>query len=89
MSETQTKMTGDVAFFNNQKGWGLITTEGESFFVHHTHIVDKRFFPEGKPKRFRTLKAGTKVTFTPEDKRSDSKYFKMRCATNVEVSNEG
>lgn len=99
MSDTQTiettevqgeqRISGSVEFFNNLKGWGVITAEGESFFVHHSHIVDKKFFPDGKPRRFRTLKAGSKVSFTPDDRRAADKYFYMRSATKVESSDEG
>lgn len=57
-------MLGKVEFFNNPKGWGVIKNEhGESFFVHHKDIVDKKFFPESGPKKYRTLKPGQEVSF--------------------------
>lgn len=46
---------GIVKWFNNAKGFGFITREGEAdVFVHHTAIQ-----AEG----FRTLEAGERVTF--------------------------
>lgn len=81
-----TKLTGTVEFFNNAKGWGVISADNESFFCHHSQITDERFFPEGKPKKFRTLKAGMKVSFIPGEIRAGNDNYYMRTAKQVEIS---
>jgi len=74
MSDTTKAIKGNVEFFNNIKGWGIIKGEnGTSFFIHHNDIVDVSFFPDSKPDRFRTLKNGQEVVFTPEP--SNGKFF--------------
>lgn len=61
-------MKGQVEFFNNMKGWGIIKGENqESFFIHHIDIVDVKFFPSGKPTKFRTLSEGQLVEFDVEE----------------------
>lgn len=56
-------MNGTVKFFNNKKGWGLIDGfDGQTYFCHHSHIEDARFFPD----KFRTLKQNQLVKFTPQ-----------------------
>lgn len=58
------KIKGVVQFFNNKKGWGLISDKnGKIFFIHHSDIVDEKFKPENKPERFRTLKPFQNVAF--------------------------
>jgi cold shock CspA family protein len=57
---------GTVEFFNNIKGWGVIKSDGKSFFVHHSSIVDDKFFPPQGVQKFRTLKHGQKVIFEPK-----------------------
>jgi len=50
--------TGTVKWFNAEKGYGFITTDGgEDVFVHFSAIV-----AEG----FKTLEEGQKVTFETE-----------------------
>jgi cold shock protein len=49
---------GTVKWFNDQKGFGFITTmDGRDFFVHHSNIL-----AEG----FKTLAEGAKVQFEIE-----------------------
>ncbi|MBN1533122.1 MAG: cold shock domain-containing protein [Spirochaetes bacterium] len=49
---------GTVKWFNDQKGFGFISsTDGNDYFVHHTGILG-----EG----FKTLKEGAKVQFEIE-----------------------
>lgn len=46
---------GTVKWFNDQKGFGFITTgEGKDYFVHHTGIVSEGFrtLPEGATVQF-------------------------------------
>ncbi len=47
-------MTGTVKWFNNQKGYGFITSCNKDYFVHHSGI-DKQ--------GFRTLEDGQEVEF--------------------------
>ena len=57
-------MKGNVKFFDNTHGWGIIKGEdGASYFIHHTDITDEKFFPEQGPEKYRTLKDEEKVTF--------------------------
>ena len=53
-------MIGEVKWFNDEKGFGFITSEelGKDLFVHHSEIV-----MEG----FRALTAGQEVEFTVEE----------------------
>jgi len=70
-------MNGRVKFFNNAKGWGIIETEEDkSFFVHHSDIDDERFYPIGKPVKFRTLSPGQLVSF--QIHLSDKKYLSAK-----------
>lgn len=79
---TDTELYGVVEFFNNSKGWGIIRGEdGASYFIHHTNIVDKKFYPDGKVNRFRTLKTNQKVIF----KRLETNK-KMHGASHVRIS---
>jgi cold shock protein len=49
---------GTVKWFNDQKGFGFITTnDGKDYFVHHTSIQSDGF---------RTLKEGANVEFEIE-----------------------
>ena len=58
-------MRGNVKFFNNAAGWGIIEgNNGKIFFIHHRDIMDERFFPKDKPQKFRTLKDGQSVEFS-------------------------
>lgn len=58
-------MKGTIEFFNNVNGWGLIKGEdGQTYFIHHTDIIDERFFPKDNPEKFRTLKDGQGVQFS-------------------------
>ncbi len=50
---------GTVKWFNDQKGFGFITSQdGNDYFVHHTSIL-----MDG----FKTLKEGESVQFEVED----------------------
>jgi len=50
---------GTVKWFNDQKGFGFITSQdGNDYFVHHTSIM-----MDG----FKTLKEGEEVQFEVED----------------------
>ena len=56
-------MTGEVKWFNNEKGCGFITTDdGTDIFVHYSGIVK-----EG----YKTLKEGENVIFEVEDTEKD------------------
>lgn len=86
--------TGLVEFFNNMKGWGIIKGEKteESFFVHHENIVDKRFFPENGPQKFKKLTKGQKVQFKITDPIAEDepgKPKKHRMAIDVEILADG
>lgn len=51
------RLTGEVKWFNNERGYGFITDpsdEGTEYFVHYTSII-----ADG----YKTLKAGQKVSF--------------------------
>jgi cold shock CspA family protein len=79
---TDSELYGIVKFFNNAKGWGLITGEdGATYFVHHSNIVDKKFFPDGKPVRFRSLKTNQKVIFVRMETEKQ-----MHAASNVRIA---
>lgn len=80
------RLSGTVEFFNNVKGWGVISAENESFFCHHSQITDGKFFPEGKPRKFRTLKAGMKVSFIPGEIREGKDDYYMKTANKVEIN---
>ena len=55
MDEKQEKLTGEVKWFSNEKGYGFISPdEGDDVFVHHSAI---------KGSGFRTLREGQKVEF--------------------------
>jgi CspA family cold shock protein len=59
MDEKQEKLTGEVKWFSNEKGYGFISPdEGDDVFVHHSAI---------KTSGFRTLREGQKVEFGIED----------------------
>jgi cold shock CspA family protein len=78
MSDTDKTVKGNVEFFNNAKGWGIIKGEnGDSYFIHHNDIVDVKFFPDNNPKKFRTLKDGEEVIFEVGPK-EDSKFSPAR-----------
>lgn len=48
-------MKGTVKWFNNQKGYGFITTDdGKDVFVHYSGVMGSGF---------KTLEEGTTVTF--------------------------
>ena len=52
-------MKGIVKWFNNQKGYGFITTEdGEDVFVHYSGLMGSGF---------KTLEEGASVTFDLAD----------------------
>jgi len=52
------QLTGTVKWFNEQKGFGFITSsKGQDVFVHHTGINSSAF---------KTLPEGAEVTFDTE-----------------------
>ena len=58
------KTVGVVQFFNNKKGWGLITDkDNKTYFIHHSDISDEKFNPINKPPKFRTLSPQQLVSF--------------------------
>jgi CspA family cold shock protein len=62
--------TGKVKWFNDQKGFGFIATEGgKDVFVHHSVI-------EGEG--FRTLEDGEAVEYEAEEGPKGSKATKVR-----------
>ncbi len=50
------RVTGVVKWFNANKGYGFISTEGEDVFVHYSSIRDTG--------GFRSLEEGQQVEFT-------------------------
>lgn len=62
--------TGKVKWFNDQKGFGFISSEeGKDVFVHHSVI-------EGEG--FRTLQDGESVDYEAEDGPKGSKATRVR-----------
>ncbi|EGB14320.1 cold-shock DNA-binding domain protein [Pseudodesulfovibrio mercurii] len=62
--------TGEVTWFNEQKGFGFITgDDGRDVFVHYTEIVRDGF---------QTLEPGEKVTFTLADEETGPKAVEVR-----------
>jgi CspA family cold shock protein len=52
---SETRLSGTVKWFSDEKGWGFIRSDhGEELFVHHKHI---------NADGFRKLTEGQKVTF--------------------------
>ena len=50
---------GTVKWFNDEKGFGFITSsDGSEYFVHHSNIMGDGF---------KSLKEGDRVTFDVED----------------------
>ena len=47
---------GTVRWFNDQKGFGFVESQGQDYFIH---------FKEIQSDGFKTLKEGEKVTFEP------------------------
>lgn len=52
-----TMQNGTVKWFNDQKGYGFISSRGDDYFVH---------FKEIQADGFKSLKEGDKVRFNPE-----------------------
>ena len=59
---------GTVKWFNDKKGFGFITSDGNDYFVHHTNII-----AEG----FRTLPEGAQVEFQIEDDRKGQRAVQV------------
>ncbi len=51
-------ISGEVKFFNNEKGFGFVHASGKDYFIHFRDIDN-----EG----FKTLTKGEKVSFIPEE----------------------
>lgn len=63
------KCTGKVKWFNDQKGYGFISsTDGNDYFVHHSGIVGTGF---------RTLTEGAKVEFEIEKEDEEPRAVKV------------
>lgn len=62
--------TGSVKWFNEEKGYGFLTSEGKDYFV---------YFKEIQGTGFKTLKEGQKVQFI------SGTSPKGECAKNVSV----
>ena len=60
--------TGTVKWFNDEKGFGFLVSEGKDYFVYYKEI---------KETGFKTLKEGQKVQFTAETSP------KGACAKNI------
>lgn len=50
-------MRGKVKFFDDEKGYGFITSQNEDYFVHYSKIAMPGY---------KTLEAGQVVEFSPE-----------------------
>lgn len=88
-----TVIPGQIIFFNNLKGWGLLTAtikeegpEGgnyekqEVFFVHWRDVSCPSFTRAKKPSKFKTFKPGQTVTFIPSPPENNSK---LRTAKSI------
>ncbi|WP_207260418.1 cold shock domain-containing protein [Desulfovibrio sp. Huiquan2017] len=70
--------TGEVTWFNEQKGFGFITGEdGRDVFVHYTEIVRDGF---------QTLEPGEKVTFILTDEETGPKAVEVRPVEEVRTA---
>lgn len=49
-------ITGRVKWFNSEKGFGFIESQGQDYFVHYTDIVGTGY---------KTLQEGVNVEFSP------------------------
>ena len=76
-------LVGIVMFFNNVKGWGLIRAKQDgidtTFFAHWRNINCPTFKRAGKADMFKTLKAGSLVTFLPGAKEADKQFMTAIC----------
>lgn len=58
MERDQGRSIGCVKWFNNQKGFGFIHSEGQDYFVHHSEItaenVSFRYLVQGEYVHFST-----------------------------------
>lgn len=64
------RYTGEVSWFNEQKGFGFITgDDGVDVFVHYTEIVRDGF---------QTLEPGERVTYTLTDEEVGPKATDVR-----------
>lgn len=62
--------TGTVKFFNGEKGYGFISTEGsKDVFVHYSNIVGQGY---------RTLEADQKVEFEVQPGRKGDEAINVR-----------
>lgn len=72
--------TGKVKWFNDQKGFGFISSEeGKDVFVHHSVI-------EGQG--FRTLEDGESVEYEAEDGPKGSKATRVKRLTTATATEE-
>lgn len=64
---------GNVKWFNNNKGYGFLTSEkGIDFFVHHTNI---------DMPGYRTLEVSAPVEFEIEDTPKGPQAVRVKCLT--------
>lgn len=67
-------MKGTVKWFNNQKGYGFITSEdGKDIFVHYSGI---------KGDGFKTLEEGNPVTFNLTENDRGQQAIDVKLSTN-------
>lgn len=70
--------TGEVTWFNEQKGFGFITGEdGKDVFVHYTEIIRDGF---------QTLEPGEKVTYGLADEDVGPKAVEVRLADEAKTA---
>ncbi|CAJ1338119.1 unnamed protein product, partial [Effrenium voratum] len=68
--ETMGDRTGSVKFFDPQRGFGFIQSEGEDFFVHYSNIESGG--------GFRSLADGEEVEFDVEEDAKNGKKYCVR-----------
>ena len=60
---------GRIKFYNGDKGYGFIKTEGEEFFFHISDIIPEGYIPKAEDKvkfNVTTGKRGLKASFVSQ-----------------------